>query len=549
MAWPERRAAVAALALLLLACVAGGAVAERRPAGESEAKAGLIEALLRPSGYLPESPELVATGRRVYEKHCAPCHGVVGDGQGEAAYLLYPKPRDFTRGEYRVVSTWDLVPTDHDLYLTISRGMPGSAMPSWSHLPEEQRWGLVHYVKRFSKVVLDVNPAREPAAPGEIGAGPLQPPARPPVSPELLERGRHLFLEGCAACHGQTARGDGQQRQQDSQGYPTQPRDLTAGVFKGAPEPNELYRRIVLGLPGSPMPTSAYLHGDDGWALTEYVLALSSPPQRERVEMKRYRIVATRTSSLPLHPDDGAWRAVPPVDLHLMPLWWRPGRPEVLTVKALHDGQDLALSLQWADATHDHTAIRPQDFRDAAAIEFSPVPDPPFFGMGSAGQEVSLWMWKAERQADLEPAFQDLEKIYPHIGIDSYPNLERSPLEQPTRHGLTLESDKSFITGWGAGNIVSDPTRGSPVENLHAQGFGTLRARPSIDQRVRAMGSYDFGSYRTVFVRVMGDTGPDARLLAPGRTLPVAFAVWDGSAGDRDGKKSVTIWQELHIER
>jgi hypothetical protein len=29
--------------------------------------------------------------------------------------------------------------------------------------------------------------------------------------------------------------------------------------------------------------------------------------------------------------------------------------------------------------------------------------------------------------------------------------------------------------------------------------------------------------------------------------VPVAFAVWNGSAGDRDGKKSVTIWQELAL--
>ena len=33
--------------------------------------------------------------------------------------------------------------------------------------------------------------------------------------------------------------------------------------------------------------------------------------------------------------------------------------------------------------------------------------------------------------------------------------------------------------------------------------------------------------------------------LEPGDAVPVAFAVWNGSAGDRDGKKSVTIWQEL----
>jgi len=275
---------------------------------------------------------------------------------------------------------------------------------------------------------------------------------------------------------------------------------------------------------------------------------LSSPLQREKVEMKRYRIVARRVESLPEHPDDGGWRVVAPVELHLMPLWWRPGRPEVVTVKALHDGAEMAFLLQWADLTHDSAVLRPQDFRDAAAVQLSATPDPPFFAMGELGAEVSIWMWKSERQADLDPAFQDLEKVYPNLGIDSYPNLERSPLEQPMRKGLTLESDKAFITGWGAGNIVSDPTRRSPVENLAAQGFGTLRARPPIDQTVRAQGSYGFGSYQVVFLRKMNEDTADSAILAPGRTVPVGFAIWDGSAGDRDGKKSVTIWQELYIE-
>jgi hypothetical protein len=40
------------------------------------------------------------------------------------------------KARYRLVSTWEGVPTDEDLYRTISRGMPGSAMPSWAHLPE-----------------------------------------------------------------------------------------------------------------------------------------------------------------------------------------------------------------------------------------------------------------------------------------------------------------------------------------------------------------------------------------------------------------------------
>jgi hypothetical protein len=192
--------------------------------------------------------------------------------------------------------------------------------------------------------------------------------------------------------------------------------------------------------------------------------------------------------------------------------------------------------------------MRPQDFRDAVAVQFALAPDPPFFAMGQKGQVVNIWMWKSERQADLEPAFQDLDKIYPNIGIDSYPNLLASPEEQPTRHALTLKSDPNFVTGWGAGNIVSDPTRASAAEDLMAQGFGTLRARPRADQAVDARGVYLSGTYRVMFRRSLAGRGARAVSLAPGTTVPVGFAVWNGSAGDRDGKKSVTIWQDLVIE-
>jgi hypothetical protein len=167
--------------------------------------------------------------------------------------------------------------------------------------------------------------------------------------------------------------------------------------------------------------------------------------------------------------------------------------------------------------------------------------------MGAKGQFVNIWMWKAERQADMEPAFQDLEKVYPNIGIDSYPNLLHSPLEQPMRHALTLQSDSTFVTAWGAGNIVADPGRKSPAEDLRAQGQGTLKARPRVDQTVQGMGVYGMATYRVVLRRILIPNGPDAAVIKPGTTIPVAFAVWNGSAGDRDGKKSVTVWQELKV--
>jgi len=67
----------------------------------------------------PASPKLLALGKQVYTKQCAACHGVQGRGDGEAAYLLYPKPRDFVAANYRLVSTWERVPTDQDLLLIL----------------------------------------------------------------------------------------------------------------------------------------------------------------------------------------------------------------------------------------------------------------------------------------------------------------------------------------------------------------------------------------------------------------------------------------------
>ena len=495
------------------------------------------------------SPKLLALGKQIFARQCAACHGLQGQGDGEAVYLLFPKPRNFVAAKYRLVSTWDRVPTDQDLFNTITRGMPGSAMPSWGHLPEEQRWALVYYVKSLSEKPLIVKTQKNPATDGSGGEGLIQVPKEPPYDAAAKAKALELFRDACASCHGPTGKGDGAQEQIDEEGFPTRPRDLTAGVYKGSPDPIQLYRRIVAGIPGSPMPMSDWAYGDDAWHLVHYVRSLSGDKQRERVEMKKFEIVAPRVKELPDHPDSGIWRLAPRVNLHLMPLWWRSNRPEEITVRAVHDGKEIAILLMWTDETDDHTAMRPQDFRDAVAAEFSLTKDPPFFAMGEKGKPVNIWMWKSERQADLEPAFQELEKLYPNLGIDSYPNLLRSPLEQPSRHALTLESDKTFVTGWGAGNIVSDPQRRSPAEDLTAQGFGTLRARPRIDQRVDAKGIYAASSYRVIFRRSLKPTGKDTVTLRPGSTVPVAFAVWNGSAGDRDGKKSVTIWQDLKIAK
>jgi mono/diheme cytochrome c family protein len=526
----------ALLALFSLACRSDGVRAD----GPETARAA--------GAPPPATPRLLQLGQRTYQKECAACHGERGDGEGEAAYLLYPRPRDFTSGQFRLISTWDAIPTDEDLFRAISRGMPGSAMPSWSHLPEETRWALVHHVKTFSRFPFDLEPDREPEIFGSGGAGVIRLPPEPAYTPAAQARARELYVKGCAPCHGATGKGDGQQEQRDSRGHPTQPRDLTAGMFKGSPDPAEVYRRIVGGLPGSPMPQSGYLHGEDGWHLVHFVLSLSNEAQRARSELRRVQIDVPRVMRLPEHPDSTIWRTATPVDVALMPLWWRTDRPEHVTVRALHDGKALAILLVWADSTHDTAAFRPQDFADAAAVQIALDRDPPFFAMGDRAGRVNIWMWNADRHAGLDRIDRDVGDVYPNAGIDTYPHLQRSPLDQPMRRASTVESEPTFITGWGAGNVMSD--RGArTAEDLTARGFGTLRARPGADREVVAVGTHTIGSYRVQFTRRLDPGGRDAAVLAPGGRVPVAFAVWDGSAGDRDGRKSVTAWQEMIIQR
>ena len=219
----------------------------------------------------PSSPKLIALGKQIYSQQCTACHGPQGRGDGEAAYLLYPKPRDFVAANFRLISTWDGVPTDEDLFNTITRGMPGSAMPSWGHLPVEQRWALVYYIKSLSEKPLTVRAPKQPAADGSGGEGIVQVPPAAPYNEAAKARALELYKDACASCHGATAKGDGTQEQIDAEGYPTRPRDLTLGVFKGNPDPVSLYRRIVAGIPGTPMPTSDWAYGADGWHLVNLV--------------------------------------------------------------------------------------------------------------------------------------------------------------------------------------------------------------------------------------------------------------------------------------
>src|SRR3989338_2604537 len=375
-------------------------------------------------------------GKKVYQKQCAVCHGSGGAGDGKAAYLLYPKPRDFTRNEFRLVSTNDMQATDEDLFKTIGRGMPGSSMPSWNHLSETERWALVYYVlylaelnnyKQSGEITEEMLKKEVPwSIVQKMLAKEIDPESQvkvteePNVTQERLRLGKELFVKGCAACHGPLGKGDGQQVMKDSEDLPIRPRDLTAGIFKGSPSSEDLYYRIAAGIPGSPMPGyHAAFKDEDIWNLVHYVQTLSTPEAEQRSRVQRIRLMAEKASEISADPQDARWAKIKSVFVALTPLWWRDERIEGLEVKVMHDGGKIAFYLSWKDATEDNSAVVIQSFSDGAAIQFSESKDLPTFAMGSADSPVTIWSWKAAWQEDLKER-KDIETAYPHASVDWY---------------------------------------------------------------------------------------------------------------------------------
>ncbi|MFL5354502.1 c-type cytochrome [Archangium sp.] len=91
------------------------------------------------------TPALIEKGKGVYATYCQTCHGMKGEGDGPMGTYLNPKPRNFLTEPFKQGNK------PEQIFQTLGKGVPGSAMVAFVNLPEEDRWALAHYVVELQK--------------------------------------------------------------------------------------------------------------------------------------------------------------------------------------------------------------------------------------------------------------------------------------------------------------------------------------------------------------------------------------------------------------
>ena len=245
---------------------------------------------LSPTNLSPHMDPLAnSLGNKLYQTHCANCHGTNGDGFGRAGANLFPPPRRFRDEPMRMISSTNGVASDADLAQSIRRGQAGTSMPAFKQFSDSEVVSLVGVLREFAVSGLHAKFKNE--FPSDEGTDSLaesqwvaarsqasEPIAIPDLSniAGLATRGREVFrVVGCVGCHevpGQANRV--KYRLFDSLGRPLHPPNLELDVFHGGDEPESIYKRITLGIPGTPHPALAPVLEGDIVSLVAYIVSI-----------------------------------------------------------------------------------------------------------------------------------------------------------------------------------------------------------------------------------------------------------------------------------
>jgi mono/diheme cytochrome c family protein len=84
--------------------------------------------------------EAVAAGGKLFEQHCAECHGRKAGGTRHGVSLLREEVQQATPGT---------------LFWILTNGVVRRGMPVWSKLPEPERWQIVTFLQSLKALPMD----------------------------------------------------------------------------------------------------------------------------------------------------------------------------------------------------------------------------------------------------------------------------------------------------------------------------------------------------------------------------------------------------------
>ncbi|WP_424019294.1 ethylbenzene dehydrogenase-related protein [Halorientalis pallida] len=224
------------------------------------------------------------------------------------------------------------------------------------------------------------------------------------------------------------------------------------------------------------------------------------------------------TSTVPMDVQASQWQNAPSRTVSLyeqqMALPYGGGSVGEVDVAAMTNDTHVGFRLSWDDPTRDTGLAKPNDYSDAAAVMLRTGDRPPIT-MGGTGKPVDIWYWRASWQYSNNTGASAGDMYnYPH------PDNETRP-------------------GTAAGNPLSHAAYDRYAQNYYAKGFGSLSNASA--QNVVANAERTDEGWQVVFVRERSTEGQYDAAFGTDEPVYLAWAVWNGSAGEVNGKKSVSL--------
>lgn len=249
-------------------------------------------------GDLAMSSAQLADGSRVYRRLCSQCHGITGNGQGNAGEWMHPFPRDFRLGQFKIAAHGSR-PSPGEIRRILREGVPGTRMQAYDLISDADLNAVAAYVVHLSqrgetelKVLVALAneegmesaevPALAAAAEKKSAADwqaaaltPKAPPVTLPTGDDALRRGHDLFARNCLACH--AGYGHSDSYRYDAWGVAVRVTDLTRGEWKWGREPADAVARVRNGIPAAGMPANPSLTAAEVLDLAAFTKAMSRP--------------------------------------------------------------------------------------------------------------------------------------------------------------------------------------------------------------------------------------------------------------------------------